>query len=62
MKKLLILTLAMCLLASASFATYTRVKTMGNNNMVLHDEYNIWMFPSTLYDYPEMFVGEFVPH
>ncbi len=59
MKKLLILTLAMCLLASASFATYTRVKTMGNNNMVLHDEYNIWMFPSTLYDYPEMFVGEF---
>lgn len=59
MKKLIILTLAMCLLASASFATYTRVKTMGNNSMVLHDEYNIWMFPSTLYDYPEMFVGEF---
>ncbi len=59
MKKLLILTLAMCLLASASFATYTRVKTMGNNDMVLHDEYNIWMFPSTLYDYPEMFIGEF---
>jgi hypothetical protein len=59
MKKLLILTLAMCLLATASFATYTRVKTLGEANMIVPDEHNIWLFPSTINDYPELFLGEF---
>lgn len=62
MKKLIILTLVLCFMASASFATFTRVKTMGNAYMTLEDEYNIWLFPSTLYDYPELFIAEFTDH
>jgi hypothetical protein len=32
---------------------------MGDVNGIVHDDNNIWLFPSTLYDYPEMVVGEF---
>lgn len=53
------LTLAMCLLATAAFATGTRVLTMGDANMIVRDEANIWLFPSLLYDNPDIVIGEF---
>lgn len=60
MKRVLISTLFICLLASvAGYATQTRTLTMGDANMIVHDDNNIWMFPSTLYDYPELAIGEF---
>ncbi|MBN2225738.1 MAG: hypothetical protein JW763_00085 [candidate division Zixibacteria bacterium] len=59
MKKLLILTLALSLMATASFATYTRVLTMGDANMFVPDEHNIWLFPSTIVDYPELVLAEY---
>lgn len=60
MKRVLIFSLFICLVAfAASFATQTRTLTMGDANMIIHDDDNIWMFPSTLYDYPEMAIGEF---
>lgn len=60
MKKLLITTLVISLFAcTASFATLTRTLTMGDANNIVHDNANIWLYPSTLWDYPEMAVGEF---
>ncbi len=60
MKKLLIITFTLLLLMSASLmATGTRVGTMGDNNMILLDDANIWMFPSRINDYPNMAVAEF---
>lgn len=60
MKKLVILTLCFVLLLSAmSFATKTRVRTMGENNEILLDEANIWIYPSRLFDYPDIAVGDF---
>jgi hypothetical protein len=60
MKKLVILTLCFVLLLSAmSFATKTRVRTMGENNEILLDEANIWIYPSRLFDYPDVAVGDF---
>ena len=61
MKKLLILSFALMLIMSAGvFATETRVSTMGDNNMILLDEENIWLFPSRIMDYPNIAVAEFV--
>ncbi len=55
-----IVTLALILLFSAgAFATNTRVLTMGDNNMVLLDDANIFIFPSRLLEYPNLAVGEF---
>ncbi|MCB2229697.1 hypothetical protein KQH82_03205 [bacterium] len=60
MRKLVTLTLCFVLLLSAaSFATKTRVNTMGENNEIMVDEANIWIFPSRLYDYPDVAVAEF---
>ena len=60
MKKLLIITFTLLLLMSASLmATGTRVGTMGNNNMILLDDANIWLFPSRINDYPKIAVAEF---
>jgi hypothetical protein len=60
MRKVLLLTLAVLLVAfSAGNATLTRTLTMGDANTIVHDEANIWYFPQTLYDYPEMVIGEF---
>jgi len=60
MKRVLILTSFALLLAfGCGFATQTRTLTMGDANMIVHDDYNIWLFPSTLYDYPDMAIGEF---
>jgi hypothetical protein len=60
MKKLVLMTLALAMLMISSvFATDTRVLTMGDNNMVLIDEANMWMFPSRTFDYPNVAIGEF---
>ncbi|MEW5924822.1 MAG: hypothetical protein AB1746_12635 [Candidatus Zixiibacteriota bacterium] len=60
MKRVLTFTLFIFLVTfAACFATQTRTMTMGDANMIVHDDNNIWMFPSTLYDYPEVAIGEF---
>ena len=59
MKRLLIISFALALMAASAMATDTRVLTMGDNNTVLLDEANIWMFPSRLYEYPNLAVAEF---
>jgi hypothetical protein len=60
MKRFLMISFVMLLLLSmSSFATNTRVMTMGDNNTILMDEANIWEFPSRINDYPNIAVGEF---
>jgi len=60
MKKYLIIMFSLLLLMSASsFATDTRVLTMGDNNTILLDDANIWQFPSRINDYPNLAIGEF---
>jgi len=60
MKKLLIFTMAIMLVAyGASFATLTKTLTMGNANNIVHDDGNIWLYPSTFYNYPDLAIGEF---
>lgn len=60
MKKMLAITLCFAMiLAASSFATNTRVKTMGDNNLVMVDEANIWLFPGRLFQFPDMAVAEF---
>ena len=44
---------------SGTSATETRVLTMGENNMVLLDEADIFIFPSRIHDWPNLAVGEF---
>ena len=57
MKKALAITLILAMMLGASaFATKTRVMTMGDNNNVLLDEANIWLYPGRLFQYPDMFV------
>lgn len=59
MKKLLIFTLAIMLVAYAtSFATLTRTLTMGDANGIVYDDANIWLYPSTFYNYPDLAIGE----
>ncbi len=57
--KLLILAVLLLMLGSSVLATNTRVRTMGNNNMIVLDDYNIVLFPSRLNDYPNLVIGEF---
>ena len=60
MRKLLILTCVVFLAAVVSLsATETRTLTMGDNNIVLLDENNIFLFPSRINEYPNLAVGEF---
>ena len=60
MRKTIILsTILVVMLSISAFATDTRVTTMGENNMILLDEANISLFPSRLFDYPNLVVGEF---
>ncbi len=60
MKRYLIITFSLLLfMGVSSFATNTRVLTMGDNNMILLDEANIWLFPSRINDYPNLAIGEF---
>lgn len=60
MKKALAITLILALMLGASaFATKTRVQTMGDNNNILLDEANIWLYPGRLFQYPDMAVAEY---
>ena len=59
MKKLLLIVGALMLLSLNVFATDTRVLTMGDNNKVLLDEHNIFLFPSRINDYPNLAIAEF---
>lgn len=60
MKKLLILTSILLLMLAASLmATDTRVTTMGDNNNILLDDANIWLYPSRTFEYPNIAVAEF---
>jgi hypothetical protein len=59
MKRLLIFTLAIMLVAYASsFATLTKTLTMGDANGIVYDDGNIWLYPSTFYNYPDLAIGE----
>ncbi len=58
-KTLIISTILMLVFAAASYATETRVMTMGDNNMLLLDEANVFLFPSRIHDWPSVAVGEF---
>jgi hypothetical protein len=59
MKKILLLTIFVLLLMSlSSLATDTRVLTMGENNTILLDDANIWLFPSRINNYPDLVFAE----
>ena len=60
MRKLVILTAAVFVtVAGCLWATDTRTLTMGDNNLVLLDEHNIFLFPGRIIEYPNLAVGEF---
>jgi len=60
MKKILTVSIVLVVVMSiSSFATNTRVLTMGQNNLVLEDDANIWIFPGRVYNYPSLAIGEF---
>lgn len=44
--------------AGLATATETRVRTLGENYDTLRDEDNIWLYPSTLVEYPNLMIGE----
>jgi hypothetical protein len=59
MNRILTICLALVLLvASSSFATRTRLLTLGEQYDVVIDDANIWRYPSRLYNYPKMAIGE----
>lgn len=60
MRKLLILTCIIFLMAvGAIWGTETRTLTMGDNNLILLDEDNIFLFPSRIAEYQNVAVGDF---
>ena len=60
MKKFIIISFVFVLiLAMSAMASETRVWTMGNNNNVLIDDANIWMYPSTIVNYGNQSSAEY---
>ncbi len=60
MKKLLTLTLLFVLtIGLSAYATNTRVLTLGQNNNVLIDDANIFLYPSRINNYPNLATGDF---
>ncbi|MCK4632022.1 MAG: hypothetical protein KAT79_02060, partial [candidate division Zixibacteria bacterium] len=60
MKKTLMMAMVVVLgFSFSAMGTDTRVLTLGDNNMVLLDDANIWLFPSRIFEYPNLAVGEF---
>ena len=60
MKKALIALLGVVVLAGASaFATETRTTVMGENNMIMVDDANMFLFPGRVNNYPNLVLGEF---
>ncbi|MEE9443868.1 MAG: hypothetical protein V3V99_14485 [candidate division Zixibacteria bacterium] len=58
MRKLLIITLIALLAGSFVMASDTRVTTMGGVNNIVKDDANIWLYPSTINQYPGLFSTE----
>ena len=59
MKKFLLITLTLVLAFTiACFATETRVTTLGEVNHIVKDDYNIFLFPSTINYYKTMALAE----
>ena len=59
MKKIIVLSVLMLLLMGVnSFATDTRVLTMGENGTILLDDANIWLYPSRINHYPDILTAE----
>jgi hypothetical protein len=60
MKKVIFLILALSLIfGTVANATLTKTLTMGEANGIIHDDGNIWLYPSTIYIYPNLATGEF---
>ena len=60
MKRIVCIGLGLVLLLGTTVsATDTRVLTMGNNNLILEDQANIFLFPSTINRHAKLVVGEF---
>ncbi len=59
MKKILLLTIfTLLLMHFGAMATETRVLTMGENNNILQDDANIWLYPSKINSYPDLAFAE----
>ncbi len=59
MKNFIIISFVFVMLLSMSaFASETRVMTMGDNNNILLDDANIWMYPSRILDHTNIGVAE----
>src|SRR5574342_1196937 len=52
------LTLAVLLFEISAFASNTRTRSMGDVGLVLRDQSNIWLFPSTLVRYSNLAILE----
>ena len=60
MKRILVCAIFLvCMISVAATATETRVLTLGDVNEVVRDDANIWLYPSTIAMYPNMFISEF---
>lgn len=59
MRNLLILTMLFCFIGSMAMASETRVMTMGGVNNIVKDDANIWIYPQTIIEYPNLFTAEF---
>ncbi|MBU8934982.1 MAG: hypothetical protein KOO62_13430 [candidate division Zixibacteria bacterium] len=59
MKKMITIFCVMMLLMSSMAFSETRPLTMGDNNNVMLDDANIWVYPSRINDYPNIARGEF---
>ncbi len=59
MRNLLIFTMLFCFIGSMAMASQTRVLTMGEVNGIVKDDANIWIFPQTISEYPNLFTAEF---
>jgi len=60
MKKILMLGFIVMLVTAAVNATETRVLTMGDNNNIMIDDANVWLYPGRVNNYPNIGSGEFV--
>jgi hypothetical protein len=49
----------MVLAGASAFATETRTTVMGENNMIMVDDANMFMFPGRVNNYPNLALGEF---
>lgn len=48
MKSVQLLLITLFLTASLAFSTETRIRTLGNANNIVKDDYNIWVFPQAV--------------